>query len=75
MQRLLHIWPTIAALATDLGLPYPTVAAWVHRGIPARRYGQIIAAAKAAGHLLSFDDLAGAGVAADTSPDGREDAA
>lgn len=57
MQKLLTIWPSMAALAVDLGLPYPTVSAWNHRGIPRRRYRQIIAAAKARGQVISADDL------------------
>jgi hypothetical protein len=71
MERLSHIWPTIASLADALGLPYPTVASWVSRGIPPRRYAQIIAAARAAGHSLSFEDLAGAALSA-PAPDPAE---
>lgn len=57
MKNLAHIWPTIAAMAEALGLPYQTVAAWPRRGIPHRRFPQIIAAANRAGHALSWDDL------------------
>jgi DNA-binding transcriptional regulator YdaS (Cro superfamily) len=57
MEKLLQIWPTAAALAQDLGLPYPTVAAWKERGIPARRAPAIVQAARARGHVLTLDDL------------------
>jgi len=57
MQKLLTIWPSMAALALDLGLPYPTVSAWNQRGIPRRRYRQIIAAARMRGQIITADDL------------------
>lgn len=59
MDRLREIWPTIRALADDLGEPYPTVQAWAHRGVPAKRYAQIIRAARKRGHDLTFEELAG----------------
>lgn len=58
MEKLLTIWPTIKALATDLGEPYQTVASWGQRGVPPRRYAQIIRAAREKGHNLTFEDLA-----------------
>lgn len=57
MQMLLQIWPSVAAMAKDLGLPYQTVASWGVRGIPARRAPAIVAAARARGHALTLDDL------------------
>ena len=57
MDHLLKIWPTIGALASDLGLPYSTVAAWRLRGIPSKRFGQIISAAEARGHSLTYEEL------------------
>lgn len=57
MNKLLSIWPTVAAIADDLGLPYPTVAAWSQRGIPPRRFKQIIAAAEKRGKVLTFESL------------------
>lgn len=58
MEKLKHIWPTVADLARDLGLPYPTVQSWDRRGIPPRRYPAIVRAAKARDHALTLDDLA-----------------
>lgn len=57
MEKLLQIWPTMAALAGDLALPYQTVAAWKDRGIPARRAPAIVQAARKRGHELTLDDL------------------
>lgn len=70
MHRLLQIWPNMVAIAAALGVPYPTVACWSARGIPARRYAKIIEAAKAEGHTLTFEELAGL-----SSPAPAEDAA
>lgn len=57
MEQLNHIWPKCADLAADLGLPYSTVRSWADRGIPARRYLDIVLAAEARGHTLSFERL------------------
>lgn len=57
MERILEIWPTWADLAKDIGAPYPTVASWAQRGIPPRRYREIMVAAKGRDASLSFDDL------------------
>lgn len=73
MQRLLQIWPSLAAIAEALQLPYPTVASWQQRGVPPRRYASIIAAARAAGSVLTFEELAGTDSATPT-PD-KKDAA
>jgi predicted alpha/beta hydrolase len=59
MQKLLQIWSNTAEIARALALPYQTVMSWNQRGVPARRYRQIIAAAARAGHTLTFEDLAG----------------
>lgn len=67
MQKLLSIWPTMAALSTALGVPYPTVQSWARRGIPRNRYRQIISAAKAVGFEVTADDL--------LPPENEEDAA
>ena len=57
MNVLLDIWPTWAALARDLKVPYPTVNSWSQRGIPPRRFREIIEAAKQHDALLTFDHL------------------
>lgn len=55
----MRIWPTLAALAQDLGKPYPTVAAWKQRGrIPADYDLDLIEAAKRKGAVLTLDQLA-----------------
>jgi hypothetical protein len=42
------LWPSDAELARDLGVPYPTVAAWKQRGsIPASYWRRLLRAAKA----------------------------
>lgn len=59
MEHIFCIWPTLSALAADLGKPYPTVAAWKQRGsIPAQYDVDLVRAAKARGHDLTFEDLA-----------------
>jgi hypothetical protein len=59
MENILRIWPTMADLAADLGIPYQTVAAWKNRGrIPATYDVQIVDAAKARGVPLTFEALA-----------------
>lgn len=60
MQIVPDIWPKWAALAEDLGCSYPTVHAWSHRGIPPKRFGEIIQAAARRGVLLTFEMLSGA---------------
>lgn len=57
MRIVPNIWPTWAALSEAIGVPYPTVHAWTHRGIPPRRFADIIAAARKIGVDLTFDDL------------------
>lgn len=44
-------------MAADLDLPYTTVQSWGERGIPARRYLDIIGAARKRGYELSFEAL------------------
>lgn len=59
MEHILKIWPRLSDLAADLGCPYPTVAAWKHRGrVPADYDLPLIAAAKCRGHKLTLEQLA-----------------
>lgn len=59
MEHIERIWPSFAALAADLKLPYPTVAAWRQRGnIPARYDLDLIEAARTRGKVLTLNDLA-----------------
>ena len=57
MDEIFDIWPTMAAMARDLGYPYPTVASWRTRGIPAARDADIIEAARARGVEVTFEQL------------------
>jgi hypothetical protein len=48
VSELCNVWPSDADLARDLGVPYPTVAAWKQRGsIPASYWRRLLRAAKA----------------------------
>jgi len=59
MEHVFAIWPNLAHLATDLRLPYQTVASWRQRGsIPARYDLEIVRLAKARGAELSLERLA-----------------
>lgn len=59
MRHIFAIWPTLSDLASDLGVPYPTVASWKQRGrIPADRDLDIIAAAARRGARITLEDLA-----------------
>ena len=59
MEHIESIWPKFADLAKDLGLPYPTVAAWRQRGnIPAKHDLDLIEAAKRRGRDLTLQQLA-----------------
>ena len=57
MDDVFDIWPTTADMARDLGMPYPTVASWRQRGIPAARDADVIAAAGRRGVVLTFERL------------------
>ena len=66
MDHIFRIWPSLGDLAADLGKPYPTVAAWKHRGsIPARYDLALIRAAKARGRGLTLEQLAHARAGSD----------
>ena len=77
MQIVPDIWPNWSALAAELGCAYPTVHSWSHRGIPAKRFGGIIGAAKARGWTLSYQELFdfNARITANPPPQTQEDAA
>ena len=50
IDRILRLWPSIADLGRDLGVPYPTVAAWKQRGsIPVAYWRALIDAARSRG--------------------------
>jgi hypothetical protein len=58
IDEILNLWPTMADLGRDLGLPYPTVAAWKQRGsIPVAYWRGIILAARRRGHPEVTGDL------------------
>lgn len=57
MEHLTHIWPCAHDLAQDLDVPYQTVASWRRRGIPHRRFPEIIRAAAGRGHTLTYEYL------------------
>lgn len=58
MEEIFDIWPTVAAFAKDLGFPYPTVASWRHRGIPAKHDLEVIKAAERRGKVVTLLQLA-----------------
>lgn len=59
MDQIFAYWPSIGALAEDIGEKYPTVAAWKQRGnIPAHKDTKIVAAAKGRGFPISYETLA-----------------
>jgi hypothetical protein len=51
VAEVIAVWPTAAELARDLGVPYPTVAAWRQRGsIRPEYWHDIVRAAQRRGH-------------------------
>lgn len=58
MNRLLEIWGSTRGIAQHLDVPYPTVSSWVRRGIPGRRYVEIVKAARFDGHEVTLEQLA-----------------
>lgn len=54
-----EIWPSWARLADDLGVSYQTAYSWSRRGIPPRRFPEILRAAHGCGVELTFDALHG----------------
>src|SRR4051812_6786430 len=50
LRHLLSLWPSLMALAADLGLPYTTVHSWLQRGsIPVLYWHGLIESAQARG--------------------------
>lgn len=58
MKRLIEIYGSIRGIADALGVPYPTVQSWLHRGIPGKRYVTITQIAQNAGHVVTLEELA-----------------
>lgn len=58
IAQIFSLWPTDADLGREIGMPYPTVAAWKQRGsIPAAYWRDIIRAARKRGHPEITADL------------------
>jgi hypothetical protein len=77
MEQIFDIWPTTAALASDMQVPYPTAQAWKRRGsLPAHYDLDLIAAARTRGRELSLEEIARARCATQhncaTSDEGRD---
>lgn len=50
VDDIIALWPSMADLGRDLGLPYPTVAAWKQRGsIPVAYWRDLVGAARQRG--------------------------
>lgn len=59
MLELFEMWPTVTAMAKDLGEPEHTVRAWKRRGnIPADRDVLLVKRAKEIESGLTFEKLA-----------------
>jgi transposase-like protein len=65
-------WPSVSALADDLGIATVTVRAWRTRGIPAHRWTAIVRAAQA--RALRGVSLAALARAHEQKPDARRSA-
>ena len=58
VSDIFALWRSDADLGRDIGLPYPTVAAWKQRGsIPAAYWRDLIRAAHRRGHVNVTADL------------------
>jgi hypothetical protein len=58
VAEILGRWPSLAALARDLGRPYETTVAWVRRArIPQHRWEELEAAATRRGIDVTYDLL------------------
>lgn len=54
MDEIFKLWPSLAQMASDLGLKYQTVASWRQRGIPAKHDYKVVAAAKLNGKEVTL---------------------
>lgn len=60
--EIIGLWPTTAAFAESMGVPYPTAAAWKRRNsIPTDRLGDVLAAAARGGLNVTPEMLVHAG--------------
>lgn len=58
VSRVIELWPTGEALASDIGVSGAVVRMWRHRNrIPAKHWRAILNAATERGIDLSFDDF------------------
>lgn len=58
VDDIIGLWPSMADLGRDLGLPYPTVAAWKQRGsIPVTYWRELVRAAQQRGYHEVTADL------------------
>ena len=58
VDDIIGLWPSMAELGRDLGLPYPTVAAWKQRGsIPVAYWRELVGAAQRRGFREVNADL------------------
>ena len=57
MERLIELWGSLQGIADALELPYPTVASWNARGVPAKQFRRIVETARAHGHEVQLWEL------------------
>jgi transcriptional regulator with XRE-family HTH domain len=59
MEKIINLWPSMAELARDMGIPQGNVGAWKrYNSIPSKYDLKLVASAKARGFKLSLDDIA-----------------
>lgn len=58
---IMGLWPTLAAFASDVGVPYGHVKQWKHRGtVPAHHFAAVVRAAFVRGYPVSLETLVSA---------------
>ncbi len=73
MEHIFAKWPSLAALASDLQKPYPTVASWKQRGsIPAEFDVKLVECAAARGEKLTYEEIARARAVPENAPEAAE---